>query len=206
MQHTNVVFLRLAPAHASAGHRGGPLSSQSKPALRRPSTRRPQAAPFVAKRQRDRHVPSSMHLGAPASGRPTGWRAAPSACRHTRLNGSTSVALRESRQWISRPCHAVGREALPPGARNWHTAEMVSAAKVCSRRVNTLWSSSTTAWRSPCTSIVPPSTHVMRHAAMPQRYRRWRSNGRAGPKPRKPSLLVCERQPAADLHDHRACP
>jgi hypothetical protein len=33
----------------------------------------------------------------------------------------------------------------------------------------------------------------MRHAAMPQRYRRWRSNGRAGTKTRKPSLLLVQR-------------
>ena len=35
---------------------------------------------------------------------------------------------------------------------------------MCSRRVNTLWSAPTTVSRSPSTSIVPPSTHVMRHA------------------------------------------
>ena len=37
---------------------------------------------------------------------------------------------------------------------------------MCSRRVNTLWSAPTTVSRSPSTSIVPPSTHVMRHATI----------------------------------------
>jgi hypothetical protein len=54
--------------------------------------------------------------------------------------------------------HGFGRTATGAPSRSWRIAN------VCSRRVNTLWSSSTTVSRSPRTSIAPPSANVMRHA------------------------------------------
>jgi hypothetical protein len=113
-----------------------------------------------------------------------------------RFHGSRGHARQGTRDARSPP-RAAGREHGLRAECDGVPLGSCRIAKVCSRRVNASWSSSTAASRSPRTSIVPPSTHAMRHAGTRTR---WRSAALRG---RHPARHSRAEQPAARLRAGR---